>query len=225
MGEIGLTGLIGLIGLIYFKRRLGGKESTPRAYITLEGARQKGLKILHQATKLAQTILGQAELEGIKVVADSKFRTKTLEQRFEQQLTETAARLELTFTQETLQAEKEFIQYLADLKVRTEQTQNILIQNLEQQTGELLKKLRQNLTAFSTQTQQQSLSLADQELKEAKKVIEDYKRQKLALIDEQIGQILEKTISRVLSKKLSLKDQMELVYEALEQAKKDQLVE
>ncbi len=65
----------------------------------------------------------------------------------------------------------------------------------------------------------QSLESISTELRSARDLIESYKSQQFALVDENIVAVLERTMALVLKQKLSLKDHMDLVYEALGKAK------
>jgi len=76
--------------------------------------------------------------------------------------------------------------------------------------GKFLKELE-------TRTQTQ----VEQEIGSAKKLIEEYKQQRLEVVDENLIAILEKTLNITLGKKLTLSDQTQLIYEALEEAKKE----
>ena len=58
----------------------------------------------------------------------------------------------------------------------------------------------------------------------ARNLIDTYKRQQLNLIDEHIIAVLERTLSIVLAKKLSLEDQVDLINEALEKAKTEKFI-
>lgn len=73
-------------------------------------------------------------------------------------------------------------------------------------------------------SQQRSVQSIELELKAARQLIETYKQQQLKVIDENVIAMLEKTLSLVLTKKISLQDQVELVYEALEKAKAEKFI-
>ncbi len=103
-----------------------------------------------------------------------------------------------------------------------ENFQKTLDQNQTQimsETQELFEKFEENLSNYLTQTQTQSTRAIELELKAARSLIDNYKSSQLRVVDENIIAILEKTLSIILSKKLTLADQMDLVYKALEKAK------
>lgn len=191
---------------------------------SIRETQEKSDNLLHQAIRKAQTIVGAAELEGLKMVSDSRYESRKLEMEYEKQFAAALTRLETNFSNEVLQSEKEFIQYLADLKVRSEQTQNIVTEYTQKQTVDLFERFEQNLSSFLTQTQQQSTDAVQLELRAARQLIDTYKAQQLSMIDESIIAILERTLSLVLEKKLTLEDNMDLVNEALEKAKAEKLI-
>jgi len=90
--------------------------------------------------------------------------------------------------------------------------------------NEVFERFEQNLSGFLTTTEQKSITAIELELKAAKGLIETYKAQQMALVDENIVSILERTLSLILAKKMSLKDNMDLVYEALEKAKQEKFI-
>lgn len=191
---------------------------------SIRETQEKSYGLLHQAIRKAQTLMGAAELESLKMVSDSRYESRKLEKEYEKQFAAALTRLETNFSNEVLGAEKEFIQYLADLKVRSEQTQNLVSDYTQKRTVDLFERFEQNLAGFLTQTQQQSTEAVQLELKAARQLIDTYKVQQLALIDESIIAMLERTLSLVLEKKLSLEDNMDLVNEALEKAKAEKLI-
>ena len=97
-------------------------------------------------------------------------------------------------------------------------------QVLTQKTQTVFERFEQNLSDFLIQTQQKSTYTIDLEMQAARNLIDTYKRQQLNLIDEHIIAVLERTLSLVLAKKLSLEDQVDLVNEALEKAKAEKFI-
>lgn len=55
--------------------------------------------------------------------------------------------------------------------------------------------------------------------------LEDYKKQQIEKIDNEIATLVEKTIYRTLGKGLSLKDQIDIIYESLAEAKEESFFE
>jgi hypothetical protein len=97
------------------------------------------------------------------------------------------------------------------------QTQNLT--EMSSKVNDVLLKFEQNLADFLSKAENQSLESINLELRSARQLIDTYKSQQFSIIDENIIAVLERTVSLVLKQKLTLKDQMDLVHEALEKAK------
>lgn len=218
-----LTALIALI-LYWAEHRSKQKILQYQPHLTPGEAEEKSYNVLHKAVKKASSLIGQAELEGVKIAAHSKFETKKLEKKYAEQMEEVREGLEKAYTNQITLTQTDFTKFLEDLKVSSEQTQNLTQEVIKQRVNEMLEVFEQNLSSFLTQTEQKSTQAIDLELKAAKELIDTYKRQQLDLIDSNIVSMLEKTLSLILPKKLTLRDQVDLVYEALEKAKAEKFI-
>ncbi len=185
---------------------------------------QKSWGILQAASKKAQEIMGNAELESIKTVADSKFEVRKMEEKYQAELDKMTAAIQANMQAQMQQALDIYTQYLADLRVSSQQMQLLSQDFTKQKVNEIFERFEQNLSSFLTTTEQKSITAIELELKAAKGLIETYKAQQMALVDENIVSILERTLSLILAKKMSLKENMELIYEALEKAKEEKFI-
>ncbi|MCL4367551.1 hypothetical protein M1563_05295 [Patescibacteria group bacterium] len=181
-------------------------------------------KIIHDAIRKAQAILGSAETESIKLVADSRTTSENLQKKYAEEIEKYKNQLQASLQEQVSVSQSEFNKFLDDLKSHSEQSQTLNQQVTEQRTREIFELFEQRLATFLTQTEQESISAVDLEIKAARQLIDTYKSQQLALIDENIIAVLERTLAIVLNKKLPLKDQMDLVFEALEKAKTEKFV-
>lgn len=197
----------------------------------IDQTQQKAFQIIHQAIRKAQSILGVAELEGLKIIAASKVSSGRLDKDYQDKLlqsiktSEDLLSKEVTSAQKVLsEAEKEYLKFLDSLKVHTvqleQQTQQLAINRMSQ----LFENFERRITDFLVKAQSSTSHSIELELRSARQLIETYKNQQLALIDENIVAMMEQTLAAVLGKKLSLKDQLDLVYEALEKAKIDKFI-
>lgn len=182
-------------------------------FSSLDNVQEKSANLLSQAIKKAQEMLTQAELESIKTVSDQRVGVRKMEEEIEK-----------TFSRQVFTAQNEFIKYLQDLRRNSEEAQSLSQEFIQQKINSLFDRFEQNLASFLTQTEQKSISSIDLEIKAARELIETYKQKQLELIDENIIAILERTLGLVLAKKLSIKDQIDLVYEALEKAKVEKFI-
>lgn len=210
-----VLGLVAVIALVlylreYQKRAKLAQQLREESFRRVE---EKSYGILRKAFEQAKKMLGKAELEGIEVVAESRVATRRMEDKYGEQL-----------SKEVEKAAKEFTIYLNELKIQGEQAQLLSQEYTKQQASKIFEKFEQNLASFLTSTEQKSTEAIELELKAARQLIDTYKTQQLSLIDENIVAMLEKTLSLVLAKKISLKNEVDLVYEALEKAKVEKFI-
>lgn len=216
-----IVGVLALISLLLYLREYNLRSNLQKeGQKILEDFRQKGLETFHQSIQKSQDILGQAELEGVKVVADTKFETKKLEDQYSEKLEQVINESKQTIT--TSQAR--LIQFMADLQKRSVDFETASRTSTEQRIQALFERLENKLSDFLIQTEQKTASSIELELKSTRQLIETYKTQQLKLIDENVIAMMEQTLNIVLAKKLSLKDQLDLIYEALEKAKVEKFI-
>ena len=163
---------------------------------------------------------GEAELEGVKLVADTKFVTAKLEQQYNNKLGEIIKQSETNIAA----AQNQLLQFMSDLQKRSQEFETAGQKAGQDRINQLFDNLEQKLSDFLIQTEQKTTSSIELELRSARQLIETYKNQQFALIDENIIAMMEQTLNLVLAKKLSLKDQLDLVYEALEKAKVEKFI-
>lgn len=217
---------VAVIAIMLYRKEARARQKLLDATVSasLKKEQEKSNSIIHNAIQKSQAMLGMAELESIKVVADSKVTTKKMEEKYENELSQTTTGLKDSLQQEADRAQKDFTNFLAALKTGSEQAQSQSEEFTKQKVNEIFERFETNLASFLTSTEQKSVAAIDLELKAAKQLIDTYKTQQLALIDENIIAMLERTLSLVLSQKLTLKDQLDLVYEALEKAKVEKFI-
>lgn len=174
-------------------------ESIPEGvWETLEGSMRK-----------SKDLLGQAELESIKTVADSRVITKKMQDEYKLKIDD--AYNQLILFMNNLQKEGQ------DIKTASEKL-------TQERVNKLFNNLEQRLSDFLVQTSQKTSTSIELELKASRSLIESYKQEQLKLIDENILAMMEQTLALVLNKKLILQDQLDLIYEALEKAKVEKFI-
>lgn len=153
----------------------------------------------------------------------------TLEQ-YKEKLSESIKQVDnkLDLTLEALQAQmtsnlnslqevhKKFVNNLEEMALNEQKNTQ---ERINTKINEMLLNFEQNLTGFLSNSEQKSLEAINIEVRSARQLIDNYKAQQLAIIDENIVSVLERTLELVLKEKLTLKNQLDLVYEALEKAK------
>lgn len=177
-------------------------------------------ELLHSAWKKADDILAE----------EKKFELKLFEKRFQDQLDQLALQISSSLEQAVLKIEDNFSKnleitrgkhdtFVSNIEKQTLQWQDKLKDQMNSKVNSLLLNFEENLTNFLARAEQESLESINLELRSARQLIDSYKSQQLSLVDENIVAVLERTMNLVLNQKLTLKDQIDLVYEALEKAK------
>ena len=150
-----------------------------------------------------------------KLISENFSASKELEQQFKTELDSVLA----SSSTVVQNAQKDLANFLTELKGVAQQSQLASEKVVEAKVADLFEQLEQRLSDFLMKTETSTTSSIELELKSTRQLIEGYKTQQLALIDENILAMMEQTLNIVLAKKLSLKDQLGLIYEALEKAK------
>lgn len=169
--------------------------------------------------KTAQ-LLNAAQAVETEVITEGNYATKKLIGEFKSKLENLieSSQNSISLSQDQL------IKFMEDLQKRSAQFEEASRSSTEQRINQLFDKLETKLADFLMQTGQKTTASIELELKATRQLIETYKQGQLRLIDENIIAMLEKTLSMVLAKKLSLKDQIDLVYESLEKAKSEKFI-
>ena len=193
-------------------------------HIREEKKKKKGLKntqsediVLRQKTA---ELLKASESIQSQVLADSKFINDKIDSEFKNQIDVVLQKSETQITQ----AQQKLIDFLADLQKRAGEFEESSQASREARINALFDKLETRLSDFLIETEQKTTSSIELELRSTRELIENYKAQQLKLIDENILAMMEQTLNIVLGKKLSLKDQLDLIYEAFEKAKVEKFI-
>lgn len=186
----------------------------------LEEIKKKGWDTLNASVKKSQAILGEAEIEGIKITAESRMERENLKEDFKKSLDTALNESKQAITG----AQAQLLAFMQDLQKRSREFEEASKSSGEQRINQLFDRVENRLSEFLIQTEQKTTSSIELELKSARELVEAYKNEQLKLINENIIAMMEQTLSLVLGKKLSLKDQLDLVYEALERAKIEKFI-
>lgn len=219
------------LAALYLRRYYLRKSSSKQEEKYLEEAREKAYDLLNKSYQKSQNVIGVAELEGIKMAAESRLSTNKLEEELLTQLKATINQSQQSIQEVTdrvqssiLASEQQFRDHLTELQIKGEQVEAANLQVIQEQTNKLFEGFETKLSDFLIQTEQKTTQTIELELRSTRELIETYKEQQLSLIDENIIAVMERTLSIVLGKKLSLKEHVELVYEALEKAKAEKFI-
>lgn len=174
---------------------------------------------IDDASKKAQEIVAQAEAHGLKIATETKLDVDHFKKEFDQKIDLSIKDAQEKYEAEISKTVAQYQSFLKQLEDRSVQSQQDYENMMKARINELLFSLEQDLTSFLNSSEQKSIESLGLELKSARQLIDTYRSQQLKLIDENIIAVLERTIALVLKNKIDLKDQLDLVYQALEKAK------
>lgn len=188
-------------------------------------AKEKSDSLIHQAIEKANKILVNAELRGIKLFARQKVESQQVFDDYQGRLRDFEATIEKNLLLRNQEADKSYGQFIEMI----EQTiKNHVLENqkmLEQKVSNYISENQKALNSFVVSLNSRIKSEVEEELAQTKATLENYKKKKTKAIDDNILEIMEKTLKVILEKKFSLADHSELVYKALEEAKKEKAFE
>ena len=180
---------------------------------------QKSYDAVHSATQKASEVLSAAELEAVEITSKAKLGEKEFEEKYNTSLNSALDAAKQEFNTELQKTQAQYAVFLDSLQKQGVTQQQSMDEVMKTKINETLLKFEQNLSTYLTSAEQKSFEAINLELKSARQLIDTYKSQQLALVDENIVAVLERTLSLVTRNKLTLKEQLDLVYEALEKAK------
>lgn len=207
--------------LLYFFLLVSAKEKPDDYQDNFKEVKDKSYDILGDALKKADKIITNAELRGIKLFAQEKLEEGKMSKEYQGRLRALEQKLAASFETRINDAEKSYLDFTSFIE---KNFQDHIDQNQKLLTDKTVSFIQntENLINTSIQNTQEKIKTElTKEFTLAKQEIDEYKRKRLAVIDQNIVDILEKTLSLALGKKLSLSDQAELIYKALEEAKKE----
>ncbi|MEK7127115.1 MAG: hypothetical protein AAB838_00125, partial [Patescibacteria group bacterium] len=167
--------------LIFIFLEKGGKPADLSAG-RQDKTEEKSREIIHSAVQKAGEIIGEAEIEGIKTAAATKLRTTGFEKDYEEKL---------------------------DAAVDKSQRElaRIVTEHVNSTLSGFDLKLAQTIAKIEDDRLKSAAARAD----EAQIEIDKYRNDITAKIDDNIAEILETAIFKIVGKKLTLKDHMEIV--------------
>lgn len=187
-------------------------------------------QLIRNASAKADEIVSKAEGMALKIATEKIMESSLFEDDLKKKFDESFEVLNLQFEQnfKNIQAqldaslnnsEEKHEQFVMQLEKQSVAWSNRIEDEMHSKITGLLLDFEQKLTDFFAGAEQKSLDAINVEIKSARALIDSYKSQQLSIIDENIIAVLERTMSLILHQKLTLKDQMDMVFEALEKAK------
>lgn len=209
------------LGLFFNEHRRHRKLSSKTPFVNPEANQLNQNSLIHDAIKKSQAILTEAELAAIKEISKSKLQNNKYLEGYDREFEETLNQIYSHLNQRIGEIESKFASFVTELEENAKQNNQKIDASFATLIKEIGVKLEDNMKTFLEETQKKSVQQLQMELSSARQVIDTYKTTQMRLIDENILAVLERTLALVLNKNLPLQDQLDLISDAFDQAKKE----
>lgn len=200
--------LVGLLSLgLYFleyREKIVLQKKFQSMDITPTIAQKKGEGLLRNAIKKAQALLGHAETESIKFIAQSKYEIKDLERKYKVEMDV----LEKSLEESIKKTVKERVELgFAGFESQLARVLGDETERFRKAYGDELSRIRESYDGVKTE-------------------VESYKQAQYNRVNAEVVGVLEKTLSDALGKKyrLDVDGQTDLVIETLQKAKGEKFI-
>ncbi len=210
-----------ILALLLFWREYRSRSKPTSNNPYLNKATDDYNEVLHSAITRGQEILSEAETQALKNTADAQFYKDKLNKTVEENLNNALSEAETEFATKLKTLEQEYEAFFAQAKLKTLDSSKKYETSMDELMKVINEKMEANLNKFIQDTQKQSFQQIQMELNAARQLVDNYKAGQMRLVDENIIAVLERTLALVLNKNISLENQIDLVYEAYDRAKKE----
>ncbi len=193
----------------------------PHRDVLLEQGKMKTNSLLHRAVQQANKILVTAELKGIHLISKQKMTGGELTKQFQTHLASVEKALSDQLIRNTEHAEQTYEEFIKKAEEAITEHVKANEKMLSDKSNAMVEKTSEMLGVFTKELEEKVKADIEKKMIEATNEIEQYKLTRIRVIDERIVDVLEEVLQVVLEKKLTLADQSDLVYKALEQAKRE----
>jgi F0F1-type ATP synthase membrane subunit b/b' len=244
-----VTAMIVLLVLQVRNSTQVNKLTFPAYEYVVKQAENKANEIVGQAQKEARSIIANAEETGQKTIQEYTVSatdahntyidtvngfTKSLTAQLSDATKVSAEQIAILTAEATasLHSEKESIssqlaltlQAVEKISARMESQTNVAVTHMKEQIAQVSEALIKKIETESEQNQEYIDTYLAKALDVAEAQIDGYKESRVSLLDAHIERLVEDITSRVLHKRLSLKDHAELAREALAEAKEQNIL-
>lgn len=176
----------------------------------LDGARTKAIKIIDDANNQALDIISKATL-----------LANTSSENFKENLSHTSSAQIKEFEKATSDFTAQYFQILQDLKTKNIEVFQNVSKDIEMNTAGEVKNFSESMQKLTTSSEDEIRKKIDADYEALKTEMENYKKEKLQKINQEIYQMLEGISKLVLGKAINLSDHEDLIEKAIEKAKKE----
>ena len=200
---------------------LRGKVQKKASENLFRESQAKTHSIIYRAIQQANKILVAAELKGLQLLSKQKMTSGELTDHFNQHLAAIEKALENQLERNAHHAEETYGEFITSAERSINDHINANQKMLEEKAAAMIERTESLITKFTADIEAKVKGDVEKELIAASREIEEYKKNRMRIVDERIVDILEDVIKIALEKKMSLAEQSELIYRALEEAKRE----
>jgi hypothetical protein len=176
-------------------------------------------QIMHKAMAEANELVAEASQKGLEILAREQMESKNLSAEYAKHLGAVEDTIREHFEKNAIDAENAYNDFIASVghvvNEHIDKNEKLMAEKAEQ----MLKEAHESLEKMTKDTEKRVNQEIEHELEASRHEIDEYKLRRIKMIDEHIVNMLEEIIRVALEKKLSLVEQSEFVYKALEEAK------
>lgn len=180
-------------------------------------------KIIKHAQKHAHSILRAATIEASNILTGTRKTNEHVEEKLDKVFQDIAAADIHSMKSTTGQFDKEYKEALGNFHLQMQQSTTEALQNTQNRYNEKIEEFTQDLLKKGLSTQEIIDKKTAELLSIAESEITEYKKNKIATIDEQVNNLLQKVYRDVLRISMPENVHQELIIKSLEEAKKDEL--
>lgn len=184
---------------------------------------QKPIKLLEEAHEKAQDIIDQANKKATEILASSKSYEDNSTQEMKTKLEELEKQQAQIFTKASEDMKIAYQNMITQIQDQDINTLKTMTKDIQDDVLADFKEFRDDLEKETLNSEKIVKEKIDEEYLSIEKDLEEYKKQKYKKIDEDIYKILYRVSEMVLNQGISYDKHKELVIEALETAKKEQV--
>jgi hypothetical protein len=184
---------------------------------------EKPVKLLEQAHEQAQALIDSANKKAVEILASSKSYEDSSNQGLKEKLGELEKEQAAIFAKASQDMKVAYQNMITQVQEQDINTLKSVTKDIETDVVSDFKEFRDALEKETINAEKVAKEKIDEEYLAMEKDLDTYKREKYQKIDEDIYKILYRVSEMVLNQGISYDKHKELVIEALETAKKEQV--
>jgi hypothetical protein len=207
-----------------YARAMGQVHQTEEANLQIRNQlAQKPIKLLEQAHEQAQKIIDEANRHASEILASSKVYEDNSNKELKEKLVDLENQQAQVFNKASSDMKLAYQNMLTQIQEQDINTLKSMTKDIETDVLSDFKEFRDELEKETIKSEKVVKDKIDEEYLSMEKDLDEYRKQKYQKIDEDVYKILYRVSEMVLNQGISYDNHKELVIEALETAKKEQV--